>query len=360
MQERLGVSTTRNDFMKAALVGFGAVARYGHLSWYLKHPSVRLTSVVEPTPLGRTVVRDLLPHVQVFSSLEELLNSQKVTFVDIVAPPATHSELVLRAATAGIHIICEKPFATSWHELQQINSVRQQAGSIIAACHNWYFAPVIRRGLELVDAGLIGEPRRVCFTARRPQPARGVDYWKPEWRQCTSEGGGIIGDLGYHGMYLAGRIFQRAVNSVQTNSIHVASTVDGAESIASVELDYGEGRRAELMLSWLSDIRETMLHVYGSQGCLIINGDSLRLVIFGKKDIEERFDSLTADSWHAAWIGETLDCFLGALERGDQDAYWQDIEWSVSALEGAYASVRSGVAVATPAHSPASPPSHGS
>src|SRR6266581_6157537 len=153
--------------MNAALVGFGSVARYGHLPWYLCQSSVKLAAVIEPTPLGRSVVRHLLPNVQIFSSLEELLQTQKVTFVDIVTPPSTHGELVLTAATAGVHIICEKPFVIDWNMLQRINSVRRRTRSIIAACHNWCFAPAICRGLELINKGLIGEPNRFCFTVRR-------------------------------------------------------------------------------------------------------------------------------------------------------------------------------------------------
>lgn len=332
--------------INAALVGFGAVARHGHLPWYLNHPTVELTAIVEPTARGRAATQALMPYVPVFSSLDDLLRAQQVTFVDITAQPAAHCELILKAAAAGIHVICEKPFVTSCQALEEIEQVRRYRRPIIAACHNWYFAPAIRRGLEYVAAGIVGEPESVSFAARRPQSARGADHWKPTWRQSAREGGGILGDLGYHGFYLTSRIFQCAPISVQANSIHVADSEEEAESAASVALDYGQGRRAEFTLSWLNPVRETVLQVYGSRGSLIIAGDALRLRSDGMNDIEERFESLTVDSWHAAWIGETLDWFLGEIQRGDPKTCWQDIRWSVSALDAAYASIKSGTAIA--------------
>jgi predicted dehydrogenase len=303
--------------------------------------------VVEPTLQGRAAAQSLIPHVPVFSNIDDLLNSLSVTFVDITAQPAAHCALILKAAAAGINVICEKPFVTSLEALRRIEQVRRSGGPIIAACHNWYFAPAIRRALELVAAGKVGEPQRICFAARRSQPAKGAEHWKPAWRQFTSEGGGILGDLGYHGFYLASRIFRSAPILVRARPFHHANNVEEAESAAYVQLDYGETKQAELTLSWVSAVRETLLQVYGSSGNLSVEGETLSLSTIGARDTQEQFESLTADSWHSAWIGDTLDWFIEAVETGDRDTSWQDIQWSVSALHAAHDSMKSGKAVAT-------------
>jgi predicted dehydrogenase len=313
----------------------------------LRQQTVKLAAVVEPTLQGRASAQGLMPHVPVFSHIDDLLKSLSVTFVDITAQPAAHCELILKAAAAGINVICEKPFVTSLEALHHIEQLRCSGGPIIAACHNWYFAPAIRRALELVTAGKIGEPQRFWFAARRSQPATGAEHWKPNWRQFTSEGGGILGDLGYHGFYLASRIFQSAPILVRASPTRIANNGEEAESAAYVQLDYGERRQAELTLSWVSAVRETSLEVHGSSGSLTVEGDTLSLRTIGKRDIKEQFESLTADSWHSAWIGDTLDWFIGAVESGDRNTCWRDILWSVSALNAAHDSMKSGVAVAT-------------
>lgn len=340
---------TKRDkpIINAALIGFGSIARHGHLPWYLRQQAVNLAAVVEPTLPGRAAAHSLLPHVPVFRDIDDMLKSLPVTFVDITAQPAAHCDLILKAAAAGINVICEKPFVTSMNALRRIEEVRRSAGPIIAACHNWYFAPPIRRALELVAAGGIGAPQTICFVAHRSAPATGAEHWKPTWRQFRSEGGGILSDLGYHGFYLASRFLQAAPISVSAKSTQVGNNADDAERTASVQLDYGEGRLAELTLSWVSAVRQTSLQVSGSSGTIRVEGETLCLETDGEKDHHEQFESLTADSWHSAWIGDTLDWFIDALKSGSRDSCWQDIQWSVATLNAVHDSVKSGMTVPT-------------
>lgn len=333
--------------IKAALIGFGAVARHGHLPWYLEHESVQLAGVVEPTLSGRATAQSLLPHVPVFSCLHDLLNSSSLSFVDITAHPAVHCELILNALEAGVNVICEKPVVTDLEALHSVEKMRGLCGAIIAGCHNWYFAPAISRALELIAADEIGEPKTVSFTAHRPQSANGADHWKPAWRRYTSEGGGIVSDLGYHGFYISSRIFQSAPVMVRTARIDDGNEDGGAECAAQVELEFPAGKHAELRLSWVSKMRETSLHVCGSRGTLSIENDMLSLRNNGKRSEPEQFGLLTADSWHPSWIARTLDTFLDAVEKGDDVSLWRDIQWSVAALDAAQRSMKSGKAVLT-------------
>lgn len=332
--------------ISAALVGFGSVARHGHLPWYLNNSSVELAAVVEPTERGREVAQALLPRVPVFPDLKSMFEARLVTFVDITAHTSAHRELILESVAAGTHVISEKPFVTGLRELREIEEARRAGGLIIAACHNWYFAPAISRGLELLDEGRVGEPLEVHFVARRSQPARGAEHFHPTWRQSASEGGGIIGDLGYHGFYLISRIFGRPAVSVHTLSVETCHR-GAAESSACVKLDYGGGKQADVSLSWLSDTRSTVLKIQGTHGQLIVEGNTLRLNFASGNEIEERFDLLTADSWHAAWTGAALDTFLEVTRRGDGDSCWREISWSVATLDAAHASAKFGHAVTT-------------
>jgi predicted dehydrogenase len=95
--------------IKAALAGFGAIARHGHLPWFLQNETVELAAVEEPTQQGRATAQALLPHVAVFSSIDDLLKTLSVTFIDITAQPAAHSELILKALAAGIDVFCKNP-----------------------------------------------------------------------------------------------------------------------------------------------------------------------------------------------------------------------------------------------------------
>jgi predicted dehydrogenase len=328
--------------LSAALVGFGSVALNAHIPWYLGHPGVQLVAVVEPTSRGRTLARSVLPKTPVFESLNGLLRSLDVNFVDITAPPREHAKLILAAVAAELDVFCEKPFVTSLQELQQIEVLRQHSASVIAPCHNWYYAPAIRRGIEMVESGVLGEPQRVQFEARRSRAAQGAPHWRPDWRELGSEGGGIISDLGYHGIYLASRIFNTQAVSVIAKATLPTTRFDAAERSADLQLNYGKGRIAELHLSWADHERKTRLCVTGTRGHIVIDNASVR-VDSPDEMTETSFESLVADSWHAAWTGETLDRFVEAIRSRRVDGPWREIQWCISALDAAYASARLGI-----------------
>ena len=331
--------------IKAALVGYGAVAQKGHLPWYQRKAAVELTAVVDPTERGRAVARHTLPDAAVFSRIEELLDSKQVDFIDITAPPAAHITLLRPTILAGIPVICEKPFVLSSLELREVSTYRNLERSIIAACHNWYYAPPFYQGLRIVHSGIIGDVRKVVFVAHRPGPSIGADNWNPVWRIHGSAGGGIIGDLGCHGFYLASRIFGKPPYVVTARSSQWSPDQDSAEISGVLELDYGLQQRATISLDWTSAERTTMLEVQGTLGAVVMTMESVMVAVGDEQRPMERFASLSNDSWHAAWIGDTLDAFLEVVQGGDRASSWRDVCWNVPTLHAAYTSVRSGAPV---------------
>lgn len=327
---------------KAALIGFGNVAKYGHLPWYRTGSMVELIAVVEPTSSGRMSAQTLMPGVKVFSSIDELLTSQRPDFVDITAPPAAHAELILKAIYAGVNVVCEKPFVTSPAALQDVRRACLHHDVVVAACHNWRFAPAIQSVRQDVLRGSIGAPLMVRFIAKRPAPATGAAHWKPMWRESAQDGGGIIADLGYHGIYLASDIFQRRPLSV------IASVVvrNGVDMAARLIIDYGVGR-AEMKLSWLAENRMTVFEIVGAQGAAVVDDSALRTALHGSSIADHKEVAVHSDSWHPDWTAAVLDSYVDLLDHPDIALNWRDIEWTVSTVAAAYASAIRGIEVSS-------------
>src|SRR5882762_5142589 len=91
-----------SDRVKAAIVGFGSVARNAHLPWYLQRSDVQLAAIVEPTAAGRSLAEIVVPGVPLFEDVESLLRSVDVNFLDITSPPTAHIGTLLKAVNAGI------------------------------------------------------------------------------------------------------------------------------------------------------------------------------------------------------------------------------------------------------------------
>ena len=120
--------------------------------------------------------------------------------VDLVVaclPPLLNHEVVLAAAAAGKHVVCEKPLAESAASAAELLAACRTAGVFhgLGAAYRW--TPALRAIRGMIEGDELGEVRSL-------QAAFMLDYAAdPEvpllWRfQRSLAGGGIMIDTGYH------------------------------------------------------------------------------------------------------------------------------------------------------------------
>jgi predicted dehydrogenase len=76
---------------------------------------------------------------RVYPSLEEMLPD--VDVVDICSPTHLHHEMVLTAAAAGKHVVCEKPLARTTRQAREIVTACRKAGVQLLVAHVVRFFP---------------------------------------------------------------------------------------------------------------------------------------------------------------------------------------------------------------------------
>lgn len=74
-----------------------------------------------------------------------------VEAVYITTPNRQHVQPTLCALSAGRHIFCEKPLATSLHEARQVLEASGQSGGCFQVGHNRRFAPAYRKVKTLIE-----------------------------------------------------------------------------------------------------------------------------------------------------------------------------------------------------------------
>ncbi|MEQ9567401.1 MAG: Gfo/Idh/MocA family oxidoreductase, partial [Pseudomonadales bacterium] len=67
-----------------------------------------------------------------FSSYDELLASDTIDAVYIPLPTGMHTEWVLKALSAGKHVLCEKPIGMSSSDIDRIIDAQKSAGLMVA------------------------------------------------------------------------------------------------------------------------------------------------------------------------------------------------------------------------------------
>jgi predicted dehydrogenase len=117
--------------------------------------------------------------------------------VTIATPPDTHAPLVLAALRAGVHVLCEKPFAIDTARAEQMCAAAHSTGRTGLVAHEFRFAPDRALVARLLADGAIGAPRlatlvqHLALVADRAAPV-------PPWWFDESRGGGWLLASGSH------------------------------------------------------------------------------------------------------------------------------------------------------------------
>ena len=80
----------------------------------------------------------------VYSDPEELLDRERLDFLDIITEPASHGMLVNMAAERGIPVICQKPMAPALAEAEQMVRICREKEVPFYIHENWRWQNQIR------------------------------------------------------------------------------------------------------------------------------------------------------------------------------------------------------------------------
>ncbi len=94
-------------------------------------------------------------------SYEALIQDREVEFVYVATPHTTHVELAIEAASAGKHVLCEKPLAVNADGAARMVAQARASGTFLMEAFAFRCHPQNRRLIELLRTGEIGEIRSV-------------------------------------------------------------------------------------------------------------------------------------------------------------------------------------------------------
>jgi predicted dehydrogenase len=310
--------------LKGAMVGFGFIAERGHLPAYALHGDVEITAVADINPERRARAAKALPKARIFTSHAALLaeTSGSLDFLDVCTPPSAHAEVALDAMNAGLHVLCEKPLATSVPDARAMLSKATESRRVLYPAHNYRHAPVIKAVRSILDEGTLGAVHLVTLDTFRNTHARGSKDWNEHWRRDPAYSGGGIGmDHGSHTFYLA---FEW-LRSYPTAIAATTSSRDGAttEDTYSARVTFPTGH-AIATLTWAAAMRKVIYTLHGEHGAIRVEDDDIQVSILRKSGAERRWDvtqrtapSEWMDASHAHWFASLLIGFRHSMEVGE-------------------------------------------
>ncbi|MFP7569258.1 NAD-dependent epimerase/dehydratase family protein [Marivita sp. S2033] len=140
--------------IRVGLIGAGYIANW-HADALRATDGVEITAVCDPSEAAARGLADRLG-VRVFSDAAGLIDAKVCDAVHILTPPHLHHPLALQCLEAGLHVLVEKPVATSAQETAEVEAAAQNNGVRFHAGHNFMGLPSYDRLKGMLDRGDLG------------------------------------------------------------------------------------------------------------------------------------------------------------------------------------------------------------
>jgi predicted dehydrogenase len=180
--------------VNVGLVGVGGIAGFNHFPGIKTAPGGRVVAMTDVAPQLLDERSREWPGVRAYPDMHGLLAHPGLDAVIIATPNVTHRPLVVAAAQAGKHVLCEKPLAMSSDEARVMLAAARTAGVRHMTAFTYRFVPAMQYLKHLVDQGELGQP--LHFRAQRFQDWHTHSLGWRQWRDTA--GSGELGDMASH------------------------------------------------------------------------------------------------------------------------------------------------------------------
>ncbi len=131
---------------------------------------------------------------------DELIDPARLDAVVVATSNDSHEALTMLALDRGLHVLCEKPIATSVDAADRMAARAAAAGAITLVPFTYRYMPTNQYVKRLIEEGYVGRPHHLNL---RYFTGYGRDHGY-NWRFDTEvAGSGVLGDLGTHWLHLA-------------------------------------------------------------------------------------------------------------------------------------------------------------
>jgi UDP-N-acetylglucosamine 3-dehydrogenase len=219
--------------LRVGVVGVGVMGS-NHARVFAGFPGVELVGVADPDRKQADFVARTLSCIAV-SDVSELLD-RDLDAITIAAPTHLHREIALSCIARGIHVMVEKPIASSVEEGRDILNAARRAGLILMVGHVERFNPAV----EAIKDAIRGEDiLSIAITRVGPFPPRMSNV-------------GVVIDLAVHDIDLIRWFTESDIVEVQPQ---LSSAVAEREDIALLQFRTASGVLAHINTNWLTPFK---------------------------------------------------------------------------------------------------------
>ena len=243
--------------LRFAVIGTGFWARYQLAAWR-EVPGARCVALCNRTRAKAEALAREFGVPAVYEDAEQLLQSEKPDFLDIITDVDTHSRFVHLAAAYQTPVICQKPMAPSIAEAEKMIAACAADHVPLSVHENWRWQTPIRELKKVLDSSVIGPVFRARIDYCNSFPV----FDNQPFLKTLEEF--ILSDMGSHIFDVARFLFGEAARLYC--QMHQITPGIRGEDAASVMLRMQSGATVTVNLSYASRVEhdrfpETFVHV---------------------------------------------------------------------------------------------------
>src|SRR3954462_11323313 len=288
--------------LRMGVIGIGTMGS-NHARVLAGISGLQLVGVADPDRAQRELVTQALgcPAVESVAALLSL----GVDAVTIAAPTHLHRDIALTCIERGVHVLVEKPIASSVEEGREIIAAARRAGVTLMAGHVERFNPAV---LAIKDAIRGEDILSIAITRVGPFPPRMSNV-------------GVVIDLAVHDIDLIGWFTDSKIIEVQPQ---VSSALAEREDIALLQFRTASGVLAHINTNWLTPFKARNVTV-ATRGKYVMGALLTRQVpeCFGFQP-DGSYSMRHLSVGHAEPLRAELQAFIAAIRDGKEPAVTGD------------------------------------
>jgi UDP-N-acetylglucosamine 3-dehydrogenase len=284
--------------LRIGVVGVGVMGS-NHARVLAELPGVKLVGVADPDRNRSDQVSRALGCAS-FAGAEELL-AQGVDAVVIAAPTHLHRDIAIDCAGRGIHLLVEKPIASTVEESRAVVAAARHSGVTLMVGHVERFNPAvqsIKRAIK--DQDILS----IAITRVGPFPPRMSNV-------------GVVIDLAVHDIDLIRWFTDSEIVEIQPQT---SSAIAEREDIALLQFRTASGVLAHINTNWLTPFKARTIHIATRDKYVI--GDLLTLQVtecFGFQP-DGSYSMRHLSVGYAEPLRSELLAFVSAIRTGEPPA----------------------------------------
>lgn len=185
------IGGTSRPPVRVAVIGLGAIAQTAHLPVLARMRGIQIAALCDNDAGKARALAQRFGVPDTYDDIDDLLETHAIDAVIVATPNHLHEPHALSALRAGVHVMCERPFALTSRGVERILAAAARAGRKVFVANNHRFRSEVQTLHAFIHGGELGKVHSVRAGSYRPRTTVAA------WRTRRAEaGGGAFLELG--------------------------------------------------------------------------------------------------------------------------------------------------------------------